>query len=239
MRAEDRDPVLLFAMVNSARQALEYAEGKDRDAFAGDFLIRKAVEAVLGSMGRAAAKVSSASRSAAPEVEWERMAEFGEYVLRDYDKVTADEVWTALTETAPTVLRVIEPLLPPVDANGPWESRVADPSELRLNPSPERIAEFCRKWKVDELALFGSVLRDDFGPESDVDVLLAFAPDADHSLFDVAHMQDDLRDIFGRRVDVVRRDGLVRGGNPYSIRNILGSARVIYGAAERLEEQPQ
>lgn len=56
----------------------------------------------------------------------------------------------------------------------------------------KEIATFCHRWKVVELALFGSVLRDDFTPESDMDVLVTFVPDAKISLFDMVQMQIEL-----------------------------------------------
>ncbi len=90
-------------------------------------------------------------------------------------------------------------------------------------PIPEAaIADFCRRWKVTEFALFGSVLRDDFGPESDVDVLVSFAPEARHTLFDLVHMEDALGEIFGRKVDLVTRRAVERA-NAWSREAILGS----------------
>lgn len=91
----------------------------------------------------------------------------------------------------------------------------------------ERIADFCRRWKVVEFALFGSALRDDFGPESDVDVLVTFSDDAPWSLFDFVDMIDELRGIFGRAVDLVEK-GSVR--NPFRRREILANNEVIYAA---------
>jgi predicted nucleotidyltransferase len=91
----------------------------------------------------------------------------------------------------------------------------------------ELIAEFCRKWRVTELSLFGSVLRDDFGPESDVDVLVSFQPDAPWSLYDWVQMMDELKEIFGREVDLVEREAI---RNPIRRRTILGSREVVYAA---------
>jgi predicted nucleotidyltransferase len=90
------------------------------------------------------------------------------------------------------------------------------------------IREFCERWKIREFALFGSVLRDDFGPESDIDVMVSFAEDAHWSLFDHVGMQDELAEIFGRRVDLVTRAGVETSHNPYRRRRILDSARVVY-----------
>jgi uncharacterized protein len=94
----------------------------------------------------------------------------------------------------------------------------------------ELIAEFCSRWKVEELSLFGSVLRDDFGPDSDVDVLVTFAPDARWSLFDAAAMEEELEQLFGRPVDLVTRPSVERSHNWIRRRAILGSARPVYVA---------
>ena len=94
----------------------------------------------------------------------------------------------------------------------------------------EKIAEFCRKWKIREFALFGSVLRDDFRPDSDIDVLVTFDENAHHSLFDLVDMQDELKEIFGREVDLVSKRGIESSRN-YIRRNvILSSAEAIYAA---------
>ena len=94
----------------------------------------------------------------------------------------------------------------------------------------ERIADFCRRWKITELALFGSVLRDDFRPDSDIDVLVTFARDATWSLFDHVDMEDELEAILGRSVDVVSRRGIERSRNPSRRRAILESAQVVHVA---------
>jgi len=100
------------------------------------------------------------------------------------------------------------------------------PCQIAVNH--ERIEAFCRKWKVRELALFGSVLREDFTPGSDVDVLLSFEPDAPWSLFDWVDMRDELSELFGRPVDLVDKDAIQ---NPIRRRHILGSNEVLYHAA--------
>ena len=101
----------------------------------------------------------------------------------------------------------------------------------RIDIPREQIADFCRRWKMTELALFGSVLRDDFRPDSDVDVLVTFAPEADWSLFDFVHLRDELKAILGHDVDVVSRRAVERSRNPYRRDSILGSAEVIHAAA--------
>ena len=91
----------------------------------------------------------------------------------------------------------------------------------------EGIEAFCRKWKVEEMALFGSVLRDDFRPDSDVDVLVTFAPEDGWSLWDLLDMRDELAQMFGRKIDLVEQRSLV---NPFRRRSILRTKQVIYAA---------
>ena len=91
----------------------------------------------------------------------------------------------------------------------------------------QKIAELCRRYGVAELALFGSVLRDDFRADSDVDVLISFGPEAHPSLLELVELREDLKDLFGREVDLVERAGL---RNPFRRRAILSTAEVVYAS---------
>jgi predicted nucleotidyltransferase len=97
----------------------------------------------------------------------------------------------------------------------------------RLEVPRDRIGAFCRKWRVKELAIFGSALREDFGSDSDVDLLVELERDHGLSLYDWVDMIDELRGIFGRDVDLVAKDGLK---NPFRRREILRTAKVIYAS---------
>ncbi len=97
----------------------------------------------------------------------------------------------------------------------------------RIQIDRERIAEFCLKWRITEFSLFGSVLREDFGPESDVDVLVEFAIDHPWSLFDIVDMEDELQALFGRNVDMIMKGGL---RNPFRRHEILTTRQVVYAA---------
>jgi predicted nucleotidyltransferase len=90
------------------------------------------------------------------------------------------------------------------------------------------IGEFCRRWKIACLELFGSVVRGDFRPDSDVDLLVTFAPDADWGLLDHAAMQRELCGIFGREVDLLTRDAVEHSRNPLRREAILNSARPLH-----------
>ena len=99
---------------------------------------------------------------------------------------------------------------------------------VMLDVPRERIVDFCKRWKITEFAIFGSATRADFHPDSDIDVLVAFSPDASWSLFDHVEMQDELAAVFGRHVDLVSRRGIERSRNPIRRQCILESAEVVY-----------
>ena len=92
------------------------------------------------------------------------------------------------------------------------------------------IAAFCRRWGVSELALFGSVLRDDFRPDSDIDVLVTFRPGVEPSLDDLLGMQDELAALFGRPVDLLERRAVERDRNYLLRRHIFEHLEPLYVA---------
>jgi predicted nucleotidyltransferase len=99
--------------------------------------------------------------------------------------------------------------------------------KFQVEISEKHVTDFCQRWKVRELSLFGSVVGEGFMPDSDIDVLVSFLPDAKWSLFDLIKMEDELIDIFGRQVDLVEREALV---NPFRRHAILKSREIIYAS---------
>lgn len=89
------------------------------------------------------------------------------------------------------------------------------------------VQRFCEKWRIREFALFGSVIRDDFGPDSDIDVLVTLGPAAEWDLFDWIELENELAALFGRPVDVVEKSAI---RNPYRRKAILADYEVIHGA---------
>ena len=100
----------------------------------------------------------------------------------------------------------------------------------KLTFDREAIADFCRRWNITELSLFGSVLRDDFRPDSDVDVLVTFVPGEAPSLFKHVDMVDELEAIFRRKVDLLSRNAVEKSENWIRRRAILDGAERIYTA---------
>ena len=96
--------------------------------------------------------------------------------------------------------------------------------------SSERLAEFCRRWRIAELSLFGSALRDDFRPDSDVDLLVTFTPGADWRYWDLLTMQEELTSLLGLKVDLVERAAVEARENWIRRKHILEHAKPIYVA---------
>lgn len=99
----------------------------------------------------------------------------------------------------------------------------------RIKTSPAQITEFCHRWKITEFALFGSVLRDDFRPDSDIDVLLTFSSEQWLTWDDWQAMQTEIETLFKRKVDLVSKQYLK---NPYRRHEILNTRQVIYAAEQ-------
>jgi uncharacterized protein len=103
-------------------------------------------------------------------------------------------------------------------------------TKVRITLPRKKLVEFCKRWKITELALFGSVLRNDFRPDSDIDLLVSFSPRAKISLFDLVRMQNELKEIFGRDVDLVERRAIENSENYIRRKSILSNTKVIYAA---------
>jgi len=92
----------------------------------------------------------------------------------------------------------------------------------------EKIAQFCDRWQVTEFALFGSVLREDFRPDSDIDVMVEFHPEAHPTFSTLDQMEAELKTIFDRDIDLITRQGIATSRNYLRRNQILSSAQVIY-----------
>jgi len=102
--------------------------------------------------------------------------------------------------------------------------------EEKLRVSKGSIAEFCRKWKITEFALFGSVLRGDFSPDSDVDVLVTFHSSADCDYEHLLRMKEELERLFERPVDLLQRQQIENSDNYIRRKHILTNLETVYVA---------
>ena len=101
---------------------------------------------------------------------------------------------------------------------------------INLGIPEEKIADFCRRWKIKRLAIFGSAAKGELRPDSDIDLLVTFSKDADWTMFDHFTMEEELSSLFGRDVDLISLRAVEENPNPISRREILNSARQIYAA---------
>jgi len=97
-----------------------------------------------------------------------------------------------------------------------------------LKTIEDTVFAFFRRWKIRELALFGSILRDDFGPESDIDFLVEFEPDANWSFLDHIQMEQELSEMLGREVHLIRKRPLEYTHNYLFRQEVMGTAKVVF-----------
>ena len=101
---------------------------------------------------------------------------------------------------------------------------------INLGIEADKIAVFCQRWKINKLAIFGSAIREELRPDSDIDLLVTFHSDADWTMFDHFTMEDELTRLLGREVDLISIRAVEENPNPITRREILDSARQIYAA---------
>jgi len=100
--------------------------------------------------------------------------------------------------------------------------------KLPVKYAERELVDICQRWKITELSLFGSVLRDDFSPDSDADVLVTFDDDAAISLFDLFRIEEELTELFGKKVDLIDKLSVDSSPNKYRRESILSTYEVVY-----------
>ncbi|MEM9447295.1 MAG: nucleotidyltransferase domain-containing protein [Cyanobacteria bacterium P01_E01_bin.6] len=100
----------------------------------------------------------------------------------------------------------------------------------RLGITPADLEEFCQRWDIAELSLFGSVLRNDFRSDSDIDILISYFPGKGKGLLALVRIKNELETLSGREVDVMTKQSIEQSRNELRRREILGKAQVIYVA---------
>ena len=100
--------------------------------------------------------------------------------------------------------------------------------KFRLGISEEKLTQFCQKWNIKELALFGSVLNNRFCADSDIDILLSFQPNSRQGLLTLARIRHELEDLFSRDVDITLKDAILKSENWIRRQEILQTAQIIY-----------
>lgn len=101
---------------------------------------------------------------------------------------------------------------------------------IQINVVKEDIAAFCQRNHIRSFAFFGSVLRDDFGPDSDVDILVEFEPANEPGLMELIAIENELSKILGRKADMVERRAVEKSKNYIRRRHVLQSVEAVYVA---------
>jgi predicted nucleotidyltransferase/uncharacterized protein with HEPN domain len=218
----DRLAANLLDLRLHAGQIQEFLTGSTREAFLADDRLRAATMFNLVRIAETVRRLAPDDLARLPDVNWSALGRFT--AERAYRMTAEDwhEAWRIAGEEAPALLRLDLPIGPEQDEATPPGT---NGGKVRLDLPAEELADFCRRWRVEELAVFGSALRDDFRPDSDVAFLVTFEPDAPWSLFDHVRMQDELAERLGRKVDLVERRAVESSPNWIRRRAILSSAR--------------
>lgn len=230
--AEARDPANLWDLLTSLKRLQRMTASATRDALLADSMIQGAVERCVTLIGAAAARVSDQVKQRHPAINWAYLADLGRRTREEYDRVNYDELWKLVRDVG-SLIREVEPLLPPPPSSllvGEEGGRLpADliAKRLKIQVDPAQLAKFCRTNHIARLWLFGSVLREDFSPESDVDVLVDFEPDARVSLSGLVRAIDELSELLGRKVDLIDRASIA---NPFVRQDVLRTRRLAYAA---------
>jgi hypothetical protein len=239
------DLIYVGDMSDRAAEILAKVRGLSRADFDADGNLRLAVLHLLQDIGEAASRVSLGFRRSHPAISWAEMVGMRHRIVHDYTEIDFHVVWEVATENLPALSEELARLAPPLDPEvrdradewGGRSGRVRSGEFGRMLSEPaltlpmEQLVSLCRRWKFTELALFGSVLRDDFRPDSDIDVLVTFEPDDPWSAWDMIEMRDELSSLFGRSVDLVEKSAVEQSPNPVRRRHILDNHRVVYAAA--------
>jgi uncharacterized protein with HEPN domain/predicted nucleotidyltransferase len=223
-------------MRDEVRGVLRMVEGRSREEFIADELHVGAAAFQLTRLGEMPLKASPSYRAAHPEIDWEGLANVRERVEPELFHEDAAVMWDIATRELPALLDALEALLPPDELWRYREERDADEDLVWPETEPEvspRVAipmhaldEICRRYDVRRIRFCGSVLRDDFGPESDIDMMIELGPDAPHG-WGIFQLDEELSELFGRKADVMH-------GRPvrYIRDPMLAEAKTVYVAED-------
>jgi predicted nucleotidyltransferase/uncharacterized protein with HEPN domain len=226
--SEHDDTIPLERMAEGIRASLEVLSGEAAGPQGSPHLADWALTHAVQSVGFAAARVSPPLREHHREVPWTALIEQSDALLSRYDEVDVGAVRRRVAAEFPRLLRQIEGVLQD-EAARPRPSRPASVTDeevaQRLGVTREALERFCRKHGISRLSVFGSVVREDFGSESDIDAVVEFESGRTPGL-QFFSIQDELAQLLGRPVDLLTSRSMRR-----SLRDRVGSqTRDIYVA---------
>jgi len=227
------DMLYVALMRDEIRGVMEAIQDRSREAFMTDELRIGAAALHFVRLAERPLKTSAAFRAAHPEIPWDALAAIRDRVEPEQFREDPAVIWEIATRELPEIADALESLLPPDQL---WRYRADDrdvehqtdwpgpepESPLRVTIPGDALDEICRRYDVTRIRVFGSVLRDDFRPDSDIDMMVDFGPDAPGG-WDRFHLDVELEELLGHKVDVI-------DGEPirYIREQVLAEARTIY-----------
>ena len=217
-------------MLDHDREALDMVRDRTQADVRANRMLQLALVKLVEAVGEAASRVSPDIRRRHPEIPWRQTITTWNRLNREYDTVDYGIIWDTIAQGFPALVAALDRVRG--SRGGEDNSRETASAgamaqkHARIEVPRERIADFCRRHHIRRLSFFGSVLRDDFTPNSDVDVLVEFEPGETPGLA-FFRMQDGLSEILGWRVDLNTPKDL----SPYFRERVLQSAEPVYGAA--------
>lgn len=230
------DTLYVALMRDEIRESIDTVGGSSLEEFAADRTGPHVVAYHFMRLAERPLKASEAFREAHPEIPWQDLAGIRDRVEDEHFHADPAEMWCIVTEEFPALLDALEALLPADDV---WRYRKDDArdEELvwpetepdavpRVSIPMEALTEICRRYDVRRLRVCGSVLRDDFRPDSDIDMMVEFGPNAPKG-WGVLRLDEELSELFGRKADVMH-------GKPirYIREQMLAEAKTIYVASD-------
>jgi len=228
------DTLYVALMRDEVREAIDTVRGSSLKEFAADRTGPHVVAYHFMRLAERPLRASEAFRESHPEIPWQDLAEIRERVEDEHFHADPAEMWRIVTEEFPALLDALEALLPADDLwryrqDGARDEELTWPEtepdvEPRVPIPMEALTEICRRYDVRRIRVCGSVLRDDFCPDSDIDIMPEFGPNAPKG-WDVLRLDDELSELFGRKADVMH-------GTPirYIREQMMAEAKTIYVA---------
>jgi len=230
------DMLYVALMRDEIREAMDTVGSSSLEEFAADRTGPHVVAYHLMRLATRPLKASEAFRQAHPGIPWQDLAEIRDRTEDEHFHTDAAEMWQIVTSELPAILTNLEALLPPdalwryredrgTDDELVWPETEPDVTP-RVTIPTDALDEICRRYDVRRIRFCGSVLRDDFGPESDIDMMIELGPNAPKG-WDIFQLDEELSELFGRKADVMH-------GKPvrYIRDKMLAEAKTVHVAKE-------
>ena len=215
----DRDRLHLLVMRDSAAIALEFVAGRKRGDLDNDAVLRFALAGAVEKLGRAASSVSDELRAQQPQIPWAKLIRLRKVLYLNDWQIEPDVVWNTIHADFPLLVDKLESLANATAKPNP-NRRDVKMVDLPL----DEICAYCKTQPIARLSLFGSALRNELTPESDIDLLVEYLPDAKVGFFDMSRHTDALGEIVGRKVDL----GTFNSLSSYIRDEVVANAKLIY-----------